>query len=238
VKSSSPAESAHPDCLVSHSSWKDLAALARERDFLVASDLPQEEARPQKVSWALLFFALSLWLVLFSDFRLSLSLLVGALGMVVTGVLSMDEAYRAVSWKTIFLLACLIPLGSAMESTATAAWLAQGLIGMLGDVPPLVLQAVLAALATLFSLMMSNVGATVLLVPIAINVALATGSSPAGMALIVALATSNAFLLPTHQVNALTMGPGGYRVADFIRAGSGLSLIFIAVLLLMVNILY
>jgi len=226
------------DCLVSHSSWKDLAALARERDFLVASDLPQEEARPQKVSWALLFFALSLWLVLFSDFRLSLSLLVGALGMVVTGVLSMDEAYRAVSWKTIFLLACLIPLGSAMESTATAAWLAQGLIGMLGDVPPLVLQAVLAALATLFSLMMSNVGATVLLVPIAINVALATGSSPAGMALIVALATSNAFLLPTHQVNALTMGPGGYRVADFIRAGSGLSLIFIAVLLLMVNILY
>ena len=226
------------DCLVSHSSWKDLAALARERDFLVASDLPQEEARPQKVSWALLFFAVSLSLVLFSEFRLSLSLLVGALGMVLTGVLSMDEAYRAVSWKTIFLLACLIPLGSAMESTATAAWLAQGLIGMLGDVPPLVLQAVLAALATLFSLMMSNVGATVLLVPIAINVALATGSSPAGMALIVALATSNAFLLPTHQVNALTMGPGGYRVADFIRAGSGLSVVFIAVLLVMVNLLY
>ncbi len=226
------------DCLVSHSSWKDLAKLDKDRDFLVASDLPKDEARPQKVSFALLFFAIALSLVLFTDLRLSLALLVGAIGMVLTGVLSMDEAYSAVSWKTVFLLACLIPLGNAMESTATAAWMAEGLISLLGDVSPLVLQITLAILATLFTLMMSNVGATIILVPLAINIAIATNTDPAAMALVVVLATSNAFLLPTHQVNALTMGPGNYRVVDFMRAGIGLSVLYIAVLVAMVNWIY
>ncbi len=226
------------DCLVSHSSWKDLAMLDKDRDFLVASDLPKDEARPQKVSYALLFFAVALSLVLFTDLRLSLALLVGAIGMVLSGVLSMDEAYAAVSWKTVFLLACLIPLGNAMEATATAAWLAEGLLALLGDVSPLVLQITLALLATLFTLMMSNVGATIILVPLAINIAISTNTDPAAMALTVVLATSNAFLLPTHQVNALTMGPGNYRVADFMRAGIGLSVLFIAVLVAMINWLY
>ncbi|MDH3941313.1 MAG: anion permease, partial [Xanthomonadales bacterium] len=89
-----------------------------------------------------------------------------------------------------------------------------------------------------FSLVMSNVGATTILVPISVSIALATGANPAMYALIVALSTSNAFILPTHQVNALIMGPGGYRVADFIRAGSPMSVIFIVVMLFMVNLLY
>lgn len=226
------------DCLVSHSSWKDLAKLDKDRDFLVASDLPKDEARPQKVAFALLFFGISLSLVLFTDMRLSLALLVGAIGMVLTGVLNMDEAYSAVSWKTVFLLASLIPLGNAMESTATAAWMAEGMIALLGDVSPLVLQITLAILATVFTLVMSNVGATIILVPLAINIAITTNTDPTAMALTVVLATSNAFLLPTHQVNALTMGPGNYRVADFMRAGIGLSVLFIIVLVAMINWIY
>jgi di/tricarboxylate transporter len=85
---------------------------------------------------------------------------------------------------------------------------------------------------------MSNVGATTILVPIAVGIALATGANPTMYALIIALSTSNSFLLPTHQVNALIMGPGGYRVADFIRVGSGMSLIFIVVMLTMVNVVF
>jgi len=73
---------------------------------------------------------------------------------------------------------------------------------------------------------------------LAINVAITTNTDPAAMALVVVLATSNAFLLPTHQVNALTMGPGNYRVADFMRAGSGLSVLYIVVLIAMVNWIY
>ena len=85
---------------------------------------------------------------------------------------------------------------------------------------------------------MSNVGATVLLVPLAVNIAIGAGGNPAVFALIVALATSNAFLIPTHQVNALIMGPGGYKVSDFVRAGGLMSLLFLAVLIPMINWLY
>lgn len=226
------------DCLVSHSTWRDLSAVSKERDFIVATEIPQEEQRPQKVGHALLFFAVSIGLIIFSDFRLSICLLVGALGMVLSGVLSMDEAYGSVSWKTVFLLASLIPLGHAMERSGTAAWIAQEIMGILGDVPEIVIEVALAVLATVFSLVMSNVGATTILVPIAVSIALTTGANPTMYALIVALSTSNAFILPTHQVNALIMGPGGYRVSDFIRVGSAMSVIFIVVMLTMVNLVF
>ena len=226
------------DCLVSHSTWRELQAVSQERDFIVATDIPKEEQRPHKVGYALLFFALSMSLIIFSDYRLSVSLLVGAMGMVLTGVLSIDEAYDSVSWKTVFLLASLIPLGLAMERTSTAAWIAQEIMHVLGDVPELAIQVALAIMATIFSLVMSNVGATTILVPIAVSIALATGASPTMYALIVALSTSNAFILPTHQVNALIMGPGGYRVSDFIRVGTPMSVIFIVVMLTMVNLVF
>jgi di/tricarboxylate transporter len=226
------------DCLVSHSTWRDLSNVSRERDFIVATEIPQEEQRPQKVAHALAFFAISIGLIIFTDYRLSICLLVGALGMILTGVLSIDEAYGAVSWKTVFLLASLIPLGQAMERSGTAAWIAQEIMLVLGDVPELAIQVALALLATVFSLVMSNVGATTILVPIAVSIAFATGASPTMYALIVALSTSNAFILPTHQVNALIMGPGGYRVADFIRVGTPMSVIFIVVMLTMVNLIY
>jgi di/tricarboxylate transporter len=226
------------DCLVSHSTWRDLAAVQNERDFVVATDIPQEEQRPQKVAHALVFFALSIGMIIFTDFRLSICLLAGALGMVLTGVISMDEAYGSVSWKTVFLVASLIPLGQAMELTGTAAWIAQEALGLLGNMPELAIQVMLAVLATVFSLVMSNVGATTILVPIAISIALATGANPVMYALIIALSTSNAFILPTHQVNALLMGPGGYRVADFIRAGTGMSIVFLVVMLTIVNLMF
>ena len=226
------------DCLVSHSTWRDLGSVARDKDFIVATDIPKEEQRPQKVPHALGFFGLSMFLILFTDFQLSIALLTGAIGMVLTGVLSMDEAYQSVSWKTVFLMASLIPLGFAMEVTGTAFWLAEQALGILGDVPELGIQIMLVVLATLFTLVMSNVGATVLLVPIAINVALATGGNPAVYALIIGLATSNAFILPTHPVNALIMGPGGYQVKDFIKVGGLMSLVFMVVMLTVVNLVY
>ncbi len=226
------------DCLVSHSTWQDLSALSRERDFIVATEIPKEEQRSHKVGYALAFFAISLLMIMLTDYRLSISLLVGALGMVLAGVLSMDEAYNAVSWKSVFVLAALIPLGLAMERTGTAAWIAQEIMRTLGDVPPIVMEIALALLTTLFSLVMTNVGATTILVPIAVSIAIATGASPLMYALIVGLSASNGFILPTHQVNALIMGPGGYRVADFVRVGSLMSVLFIMVTLLMVNLLY
>ena len=228
------------DTLVGHIMWDALHRLTKDTNnfVVVTTEYPHEEARPHKLGFALFFFAIALSLVLFSELRLSISLLVGAMGMVLSGVLSMDEAYEAVSWKTVFLLASLIPLGFAVESSGTAAWIADATLKLMGDVPTWVLQAVIAVLATFFTLVMSNVGATVLLVPLAVNIAIGAGADPAVFALTVAIATSNSFLIPTHQVNALIMGPGGYRVPDFLKAGGIMTILFLVVSLTMLNIVF
>lgn len=226
------------DTLVLHSQWDDLNALAQDRNFVVVTDYPRELTRPHKVVHALIFFAIAIGLILFSDVQLPVALLVGAVGMVATGVLTIDEAYRAVSWRTVFLLAGLIPFGLAVESSGTAAWIAHETVRMLAGTPTWGLQAAIAVLTTFFSLVMSNVGATVMLVPLAVNIAVSAGANPAMFALTVGLAASNAFLLPTNQTNALIMGPAGYRTTDFLRAGTGMTLLFLLVIVVMLNLVY
>jgi len=227
------------DTLVCHTSWESLARLEKDRDFVVVTtNFPKEDLRPKKVGFALLFFLIALTLVLTTDLKLSLCLLIGAMGMVVSRVLSIQEAYEAVGWNTVFLLASLIPLGQAVQSTGTAQWIANILLNVLDGAPIWTIQAAVAVLATVFTLVMSNVGATVLLVPFAVNIALGVGADPALFALTVAVATSNSFLIPTHQVNALIMGPGGYKVADFVRAGGLMTLLFLVVSLSMLNLVF
>ncbi|HEC29227.1 MAG TPA: SLC13 family permease [Gammaproteobacteria bacterium] len=227
------------DTLVVHTQWDALVRLETDRNFVVVTtEFPHENLRPNKVGWASFFFAIALLLVLFTDLRLSIALLTGALGMVLSGVLSIDEAYEAVSWKTVFLLASLIPLGLAVETSGTARWIADQTLIVMGGQPVWVIQASVAVLATFFTLVMSNVGATVLLVPLAVNIAIGVGASPAVFALTVALATSNSFLIPTHQVNALIMGPGGYRVPDFMKAGGIMTILFLVVMMVMMLLVF
>jgi di/tricarboxylate transporter len=226
------------DTLVCHTPWIVLERIEKDRDFVVVTtEYPRTaEERPQKVLHAAFFFAVALGMVLFSDLRLSVALLTGAMGMILSGVIKIEEAYRAVSWKTVFLLASLIPLGLAVETSGTAKWIAEQTLSVVGDMPIWVIQAAVAVLATFFTLVMSNVGATVLLVPLAVNIAIGAGADPAVFALTVAIATSNSFLIPTHQVNALIMGPAGYRVPDFMRAGGVMTVLFLVVMMLMMNL--
>jgi di/tricarboxylate transporter len=227
------------DTLVVHTTWEALARLEQNRNFVVVTtEFPHEELRPKKVYWAGLFFGIALFMVLFTDIRLSVALLTGAVGMILSGVLSVEEAYKAVSWKTVFLLASLIPLGLAVETSGTAKWIAEQTLLVVGHMPLWVIQTAVAVLATFFTLVMSNVGATVLLVPLAVNIAIGAGANPAVFALTVAIATSNSFLIPTHQVNALIMGPGGYRVADYMRAGGIMTVLFLVVAMLMLNLIF
>ncbi len=228
------------DTLIVHTRWVDLDRLQSNTDFIViTSEYPrQEEHRPEKIKWASIFFAIALFLVLFTNIKLSIALMTGALGMILSGVIKIEEAYRAVSWKTVFLLASLIPLGMAVSKTGTALWIAQETVKVVGDMAPWVILTSIVILATFFTLVMSNVGATILLVPIAVNIAIQVGEDPAVYALAVAIATSNSFLIPTHQVNALIMGPGGYKVADFIKAGGFMTVLFIIVMMSMMSIIF
>ena len=185
------------DTLVMHSVWRDLSAAAEDHDFVVVTDYPKDEGRPSKIWHATAFFAIAMGLGLFTDIKLSVAMLTGAVGMLLAGVLKMDEAYAAINWKTIFTLACLIPLGWAMDATGAAAWLAQEVLRYLGGWPQWGLPAVIALLALFFSQIVSNVGATVMMVPMAINIALASNGNPAVYAIIVAISTSNSFLIPS-----------------------------------------
>jgi len=165
-------------------------------------------------------------------------MLTGAVGMLLAGVLDMEEAYHAINWKTIFTLACLIPLGWAMDSTGAANWVAQQVLERIGSgVPIWVLQAALALLTTFFALVIGNVGATVVMVPMAINIALAANGKPAAFALLVALAASNNFLTASNPVLAMITGPTGYRPRDLWRTGLPLTMLYMIIVLLVVNFL-
>jgi di/tricarboxylate transporter len=227
------------DTLVVHTQWDVLTRISDDPNFVVVtSDYPQENLRPKKAGWAMTFFAISLGLVLFTDIRLSLCLMIGVAGMISARVISLDEAYRSVGWNTVFLLASLIPLGQAVQSTGTSEWIAQGLLVYLADWPQWALQTVVAVLAIAFTLVMSNVGATVLLVPLAVSIAMASGADPALFAMTVAISTSNSFLIPTHQVNALITGPAGYRAKDFLKTGGIMTLLFLVVSMVMMNVVF
>jgi di/tricarboxylate transporter len=151
----------------------------------------------------------------------------------------MDEAYKAINWKTVFVIACLIPLGWSMDSTGTAAWLAQQVVHYFGAGSPYLLQLVLAVLTLLFSQVMSNVGATVMMVPVAISVAVATGGNPSAYALIVAISSSNTFLLSSgHPALMMVTGPGGYKGKDFLRVGFPLTGVILVVTLIAINLMF
>ena len=215
------------DVLVVVGTWEHLRQISRDPSFAVLTPIEGEESDPSKAVTAALCFAGAIALAI-AGFPLSISLMSGAVMMVLLRVMPIDAAYRAVDWRTVFLLAGLIPLGTAMDRSGAAVFVANGLTSLLAGSPTVVLMLALGLLATLFSLFMSNVAATVLLAPLVMIVGQEAGVDGRALALLVAVCASNSFVLPTHQVNALFMSPGGYRNADYIRAGGIMSLLFLA----------
>ena len=226
------------DAIVLHGTWKRLQLLHGEGSLLFTTPVDVEIMRPEKATFAGLWLATALVMILVFKIQLSVCLMTGALGMVITRVLSIDEAYQSVDWRTIFLLAGLIPLGIATEKTGTAAWIAHTVLNAIGTVKPIVLLTIIGVLTSAFTLVISNVGATVLLVPLVVNMAVAADADPRMAALVVGLAASNSFILPTHQVNAFYMGPGRYRSTDFLKAGGLISIIFIPVMIGMIYLVF
>jgi len=222
------------DTLMLHGIWKEFSKLKNSPDLLFPAPIDHEVFKIEKGAAALISFGIALSMVIAKDLfslpiSLSMCLMTGALLMILSNVLTVDDAYKSVDWRTVFLLAGLIPLGIATEKSGAAAYIAQAVLSAIGDVSPIVLMTVIAILSTAFTLVISNVGATVLLVPLVINMAQGAGADPRMASLVVGLAVSNSFILPTHQVNALLMGPGGYRTKDYIKAGIGMTIIFIIV---------
>ncbi len=237
------------DALLMFGRWEAFHALKKKDAFTFTTAIKGEIMREDKARTAVIWLAVAITLVLGFEpitglfghpMKLSLSvcLLTGALGMILTKVLSVDEAYNSVDWMTVFLLGGLIPLGLAFQKTGAAAWIATTIMNAIGTVPNIVFLLVVGLLTSFFTLVVSNVGATVLLVPLCMSMAVQAGSDPRITAMVVALAASNTFVLPTHQVNALIMRPGGYKTLDYAKAGFGMTLLFLAVLIGMLYMFY
>ncbi|MBI1882433.1 MAG: SLC13 family permease [Chloroflexi bacterium] len=159
----------------------------------------------------------------------------GALAMVLVGVLTMDQAYRAVEWKTVALVAGMLPMGIAITKTGAATLLANGLVAFLGPAGPLAMLAGLFIFAMLLTQAMNGAAVAVVVAPIAIQTGHQLGADPRALVMGVALATSTAFLTPLgHPVNVLVMSPGGYSFRDYLKVGLPLTLlVFAAVMLLL-----
>ncbi len=227
------------DALLLHGRWEDFHRLKASPDLILTTAVPGEILKLEKAKSALACLGVSLAMILFFKIKLSIALLAGALGMVLTRVLTIDEAYKSIDWMTVFLLAGLIPLGMAFQNTGAAQLIANGIIAVLGsNISPIVFLGALGVLSSFFTLVISNVGATVLLVPLAMNMAAGIGADPRISVLVVAIAASNSFILPTHQVNALIMNPGGYRTLDYVRSGLGLTLLYLVVMIFTLFIWY
>jgi di/tricarboxylate transporter len=225
------------DTLVVYGYWDRLRAIKDNKNFVLLTHIEAHEEKAFAQISAALCFLGAVGLAL-AGFPLSISLMTGAIVMILLRVITMDEAYRAIDWRTVFLLAGLIPLGIAMENTGAAAYVADAMATHLMHGHPVIILGALAVLASVFSLFMSNVAATVLLVPLAMMLGRAEGMDPRALALLVGVCASNSFILPTHQVNALYMSPGGYHNKDYMRAGGIMSVLVIAVSVGMIYFFY
>lgn len=226
------------DTLLLQGKWQQFRLLSAKLDLAFIEEIRGEDLKPERTRCALFFLFMSLTLALGFQVQLSIALLAGALGMILTRIIPADRAYEAVDWRTVFLLSGLIPLGTAFENTGAAAYIAQSVLSALGPLTPLVLLVVISLLTSFFALVASNVGAAVLMVPLAMNLAAQVGAEPIIAGMIVAVSASNTFILPTHQVNALIMRPGGYRSWDYLRVGSGVTILYVVLLFGVLTMFY
>jgi di/tricarboxylate transporter len=188
---------------------------------------------------AVAIFALSVIAAAVAPFSIGVVMLAGALVMVIVNILTLEQAYRVIDWRIIFLVAGLLPLSVAMTKTGASELIANLMIGIVKPIGPLALLLALLMLTILLSQAMKGAAVSAVIAPIAIYASRQMGVDPRAMAMGVALATSMAFITPLgHPVNILMMGPGGYRFKDFFRVGLPLTAILLIVVMVALPVLW
>lgn len=201
-----------------------LSGLNVKNDFIVLEPVTIPANRQKKMPIAIGLMILVVGLVLFAGIHISTAMVIGAVAMVLTNCLTMDEAYQSIDWRTVFLVAGMLPLGTAMENTGAARYLADMLLGAVGDMGPMAALAGIYILAALITQPMSNAAAMVLVVPIALDTALSLGANHLTFTLAVVIGAATSFLTPVgHKANVLVFGPGGYKFFDYARVGAPLT---------------
>lgn len=198
-----------------------LDRLRADPDWVVLAVDERGALRPRKMWLALIILALSLGAAVATTWPTSVVLFVGALAMVLTGCLTMEDAYQSIEWRSVFLVGSMLPVGLALSTTGAAAQLGDLITHSLGAAGPLAVVAGLFGLTALLNQFIPGGSAVpAVLVPIAIAAAHSLGVDPRAFALVVAVATGTSMATPfAHPVNVMVMGPGGYTFGDYVRMG-------------------
>jgi di/tricarboxylate transporter len=216
-----------------------IPALQEGNDFLVleAINIPKDVKHKMPIAIAILVSVIGL--VIFAGIDISLAMVMGAVAMVLTGCLTINEAHEAIDWRTVFLVAGMLPLGIAMEETGAARYIADLMLGAIGGWGPLAALGGVYLLAALITQPMSNAAAMVLVVPIALDTAASLGANHLAFVLAVVVGGVTSFLTPVgHKANVLVFGPGGYKFFDYARVGTLLTIVLFIVTMIVLPIFF
>jgi di/tricarboxylate transporter len=213
--------------------------LGQEPDFIVLTESAQEVLRVQKAPVAALIMAGVVLAVVLGWMPVAVAAVLGVILMVLSASLTMEEAYRFIDWKAVFVIAGMLPLGLALQRSGAAELLAGAMVATVGDYGPLALVAGVYILTVLVTQAMPSAAVVVLMAPIALNAADSLGLSPYALLMTVALAAAASFLSPVaHPANVLIMGAGGYRYRDYLKVGVPLTLVMLLVILLVLPMVW
>lgn len=225
------------DSMLVHGSREAISLIQSDSDFLVLRG-PQADDAPVRAGRALAavtILILTLVIAALGVIPIALATMLGALAMVVAGCLTMDEAYRAIEWRAVFLIAGMLPVSVAMINTGVADAIGSSIVAALDQFGPVAVGAGLLVVTMALTQVMSGQVTAVVLAPIAISAAQAIGSDPRAMAIFVAFGSSLTFITPTaHPVNVFVMGAGGYAAGDYPRVGVPLTIVLIPLIIVLV----
>ena len=227
------------DAMLVYGPRQSLEAVARDDDFLVLDQAAAQAPRLHKAPLAAAVMVAVLASAILGVVPISIAALAGVAAMVVGGCLKMEEAYQAIEWKVIFLIAGMLPLGVAIENTGAARMGAEALIAMVGDLGPRWVVAALFAVTVLGTQVIPTSALVVLMAPVALGAAATLGISPQLLMMTVAIAASSSFASPlSHPAHLLVMGPGGYRFIDYVKVGVPLTVVVMAVSVWLLPVLW
>jgi di/tricarboxylate transporter len=218
---------------------RNVPRLRREGAFLIMQEVEVPVIKPMMAMTSVLIVAGVVIVATSGLYTIAEAALVGAVAMVLTGCVPTHKVYESIDWSVIFLLAGLIPLSIALEVSGAADHAVDGMLSISGDLGPTVTLAVFSVFALLLTGFMSNAATAALLAPLAITAAVKMGVSPRPFLIALTFAASAAFYTPIgYQTNLLVYGPGGYRFSDFVKVGGPLTLIYLALICVLIPIVF
>ena len=227
------------DALLLHGPREKLRVLGQEPDFIVLTQSAQELPRMEKAPLSSILMAATFVPVILGWIPIYIATVIGAALMVLFRCLTMEEAYRAIEWKAVFLIAGMFPLGTALDQSGAAKFLAEGVVASVGPLGPTAVMLALLLLTFLATCFIPTAALVLLLAPIILNTSQQMGVTPYGFMMAMAMAASASFMTPiSHPANLLVMGPGGYRFKDYIKVGGLLTLVVMVIIMVVVPLFW